>query len=108
MSDPASKNTRRRIESGDLAVPRTEISLSDGSTFSTYETWGPEGHSPTDGLPSRRAEWTARRVERGDTNFSQMHCARKGEITEEMAFVAAREGCSPELVRDDLARGRAI
>ncbi|MBN94006.1 MAG: phosphomethylpyrimidine synthase [Deltaproteobacteria bacterium] len=108
MSDPASKNTRRRIESGDLAVPRTEISLSDGSTFSTYETWGPEGHSPTDGLPSRRAEWTARRVERGDTNFSQMHCARKGEITEEMAFVAAREGCSPELVRDELARGRAI
>jgi len=108
MSQDTAKQARRRIEHGELSVPRTEITLSDGSTFETYETWGPEGHAPADGLPARRTEWTARRVARGDTNFSQMHCARRGEITEEMAFVAAREGCAPELVRDELARGRAI
>jgi len=37
-----------------------------------------------------------------------MHCARNGEITEEMRFVAIREGMSPEYVRDEVARGRAI
>jgi phosphomethylpyrimidine synthase len=39
---------------------------------------------------------------------TQMHYARRGEITPEMEFVAVREGCSPEKVRDEIARGRAI
>jgi phosphomethylpyrimidine synthase len=39
---------------------------------------------------------------------SQLHYARRGVITEEMAFVAAREGCTPEHVRDEIASGRAI
>src|SRR2546425_232912 len=39
---------------------------------------------------------------------TQMHYARRGEITPEMEFVALREGMSPELVRDEVARGRAI
>jgi phosphomethylpyrimidine synthase len=39
---------------------------------------------------------------------TQMHYARRGEITPEMAFVAVREGVAPELVRDEVARGRAI
>ncbi len=34
--------------------------------------------------------------------------ARRGEITPEMEFVALREGCEAELVRDEVARGRAI
>ena len=37
-----------------------------------------------------------------------MHFARKGMITEEMLFVAEREGVSPDFVRDEVARGRAI
>jgi phosphomethylpyrimidine synthase len=37
-----------------------------------------------------------------------MHYARRGEITEEMAFVAAREGFSPEFVREEVASGRAV
>jgi len=37
-----------------------------------------------------------------------MHLARAGVITEEMAFAAAREGCDPEVVRSEIARGRAI
>ena len=41
-------------------------------------------------------------------NFSQMHYARQGVITEEMEYVAKREKLSPELVRSEVARGRAI
>src|SRR5437773_7719866 len=37
-----------------------------------------------------------------------MHYARRGEITPEMEFVALREGVAPEMVRDEVARGRAI
>ncbi|MDP8976335.1 MAG: phosphomethylpyrimidine synthase ThiC [Actinomycetota bacterium] len=39
---------------------------------------------------------------------TQMHYARRGDITHEMEFVALREGVSAELVRDEVARGRAI
>ena len=39
---------------------------------------------------------------------TQMHYARRGEITPEMAFVALREGVDPEVVRDEVATGRAI
>src|SRR6266404_3783932 len=59
-----------------------------------------------------RAEWLARRRERatqtGDPNFSQMHFARAGVITEEMEYVARRERLDPTLVRDEVARGRMI
>ena len=37
-----------------------------------------------------------------------MHYARKGRITGEMQFVATRERLTPELVRDEVARGRMI
>ena len=39
---------------------------------------------------------------------TQLHYARQGEITPEMNFVAAREGLEPEMVRAEVARGRAI
>ncbi|HEX2054450.1 MAG TPA: phosphomethylpyrimidine synthase ThiC, partial [Actinomycetota bacterium] len=39
---------------------------------------------------------------------TQMHYARRGEITPEMEFVALREGVGPEFVRQELASGRAI
>jgi phosphomethylpyrimidine synthase len=41
-------------------------------------------------------------------NVTQMHYARKGVVTPEMEFIAIREHCSPEFVRDEVARGRAI
>ncbi len=55
-------------------------------------------------FPVRRAP---RRAKAG-ANVSQMHYARRGEITPEMEFAALREGVAPELVRDEIARGRAI
>jgi phosphomethylpyrimidine synthase len=39
---------------------------------------------------------------------TQMHYARRGEITPEMEFIALREGMDPQFVRDEVARGRAI
>jgi phosphomethylpyrimidine synthase len=39
---------------------------------------------------------------------TQMHYARRGEITPEMEFVALRENMTAEFVRDEIARGRAI
>jgi len=41
-------------------------------------------------------------------NVTQMHYARRGEITPEMEYIALREGCSAEHVRNEVARGRAI
>jgi phosphomethylpyrimidine synthase len=41
-------------------------------------------------------------------NVTQMHYARRGEITPEMEFVALRETVEPDFVRGEIARGRAI
>jgi phosphomethylpyrimidine synthase len=41
-------------------------------------------------------------------NVTQMHYARAGVVTEEMEYVARRERLTPEVVRDEVARGRAI
>ena len=70
--------------------------------------------TPTNGtngqsVPKPRAEWIAgRKSKNTDGNFSQMRYARRGEITDEMAYVAHREKLAPELVRDEVARGRMI
>jgi phosphomethylpyrimidine synthase len=50
---------------------------------------------------------TIRRAKPGRC-VSQMHYARRGDITPEMEFVAVREGVTAEFVRDEVARGRAI
>ncbi|HLG73212.1 MAG TPA: phosphomethylpyrimidine synthase ThiC [Chloroflexota bacterium] len=39
---------------------------------------------------------------------TQMHYARKGIVTPEMEYIAIREGCDPEFVRNEVAIGRAI
>jgi phosphomethylpyrimidine synthase len=45
---------------------------------------------------------------RGRTCVTQLHYARLGEITQEMEFAAIREEMDPEIVRSEVARGRAI
>ncbi|ALU40066.1 phosphomethylpyrimidine synthase [Kocuria flava] len=45
---------------------------------------------------------------RDGRTVTQMHYARAGIITQEMRFVALRENCAVELVRSELAAGRAI
>src|SRR6202162_3545416 len=59
-----------------------------------------------------RDAWLDKRLaaagKNGFRNVSQMHLARQGFISEEMEFVSRREKLEPELVRSEVARGRAI
>ena len=57
-----------------------------------------------DAFPTTREPRRARPGRR----VTQLHYARRGEITPEMEFVALREGLAPEFVRDEVASGRAI
>lgn len=92
-----------------LRVPNRRVDLSgDPGHIHLYDTTGPQGFDPRQGLPKTRSEWVAAREARGDQNFSQMHYARKGWVTEEMAYVAARENLDVEVVRAAIAAGRAI
>ncbi|TSA85792.1 phosphomethylpyrimidine synthase ThiC [Helicobacter mehlei] len=51
-------------------------------------------------------EYCAKRA--NDPIKTQLHYAKKGVITEEMAYIANVEEVSPELVRSEVARGRLI
>lgn len=53
-----------------------------------------------------RTQWLEER--KNDSIPTQLRYARKGVITQEMEYVARRERLSPELVRDEVARGRLI
>jgi phosphomethylpyrimidine synthase len=68
------------------------------------------------GLPKLRREWIAvRKPVRGGA-VTQMAYAREGIVTEEMRYIATRESLgrkgsmeiTPEFVREEVARGRAI
>ena len=121
-----------------VRVPMREISLSGGEPpVRVNDTSGPLGVDPHTGLANLRAPWIEGRggVVEGDTTYrpldpgsavsvpealqnrplrstggtvTQMHYARRGDVTEEMEFVAIREGMDAEFVRDEVARGRAI
>src|ERR1035441_8996931 len=81
------------------------INMSSGNGNSTN---GSNGNGLNEVLKPR-AEWLGeRRAENTDGNFSQMRYARRGAITEEMLHVAQREKITPELVRNEVARGRMI
>ena len=82
-----------------LRVPLREVSLSGGEPpVRLYDTSGPQGHDPRAGLPKLRESWIApRRADaRQGKAVTQLHYARQGEITPEMAFVAVREGLPAE------------
>ncbi|MBU6229786.1 MAG: phosphomethylpyrimidine synthase ThiC [Cyanobacteria bacterium REEB459] len=53
-----------------------------------------------------RTPWLVKR--QNHNNASQLHYARQGIITEEMAYVAQREGLPAELIRTEVGRGRMI
>jgi phosphomethylpyrimidine synthase len=86
-------------------VPFRRVNLSNGEHLDLYDTSGPytDPHAAIDlhtGLPPRPGVMR----DKG----TQLQRARAGEITAEMAFIAAREGVPPELVRDEVAAGRAV
>ncbi len=61
---------------------------------------------PTYNLGMNRSHWIAARQD--DLIRTQIHYARRGTITGEMEYVAARENLTPEQIRDEVARGRMI
>jgi phosphomethylpyrimidine synthase len=104
---PASE--RVFLTDGEVQVPVRRITVGGGEApIDVYDPAGPRAVDLHAGLPKLRQPWIDRRAARGDTNVSQMHYARRGEITEEMRFVALREGVEAAFVRDEVARGRAI
>jgi len=128
---PGSKKVHAEGPRG-IRVPMREIALGGGEApLRVYDASGPQGVDPREGLPPLRRKWiTARSVApvrnsggetdiripeslrraalRGTGPVTQMHYARRGEITPEMEFVAVREGMPADFVRSEVARGRAI
>jgi phosphomethylpyrimidine synthase len=120
--------------SNGIRVPVREISLSGGEPpLQVYDTSGPHNIDVNVGLPRLRAEWINARGDVAPSGTSvltsslipdglintplralpgkrptQLHYARRGEITPEMEFIALREGFDVEFVRSEVARGRAI
>lgn len=86
-------------------VPFRRVHLSTGEHFDLYDTSGPytDANAVIDlqkGLPPRAG------IVRD--SGTQLQRARNCEITAEMAFIAEREGVPAELVRSEVARGRAV
>src|SRR5499427_8869788 len=109
-----------------IRVPAREIALTNGERIRLYDTSGPytDAEYTVDlkqGLPPLRQTWLLGREDvepgaggrwglraRPGRRVTQMHYARRGDVTPEMEYVALREGVDPRLVRDEVARGRAI
>jgi phosphomethylpyrimidine synthase len=91
-----------------LRVPIRRVHLTNGETLDLYDTTGPLGVDPHVGLPDLRGPWIESREVGPDGECSQLWYARQGVITHEMAYAAAREGVTPEFVREEVAAGRAI
>lgn len=68
--------------------------------------------SPRGGLRNLDAVFPGRprqpRRSRDGKAVTQLAYARRGEITPEMEYVAIRENVSPEVVREEIAEGRAV
>ena len=89
-----------------LRIPLREVTLGGGEPpVRLYDTSGPQGHDVRSGLPKLRADWIAARRRSGFVG-TQLYYARRGEITPEMEFVAAREGLPADFVREEIARCR--
>ncbi|OIQ88767.1 phosphomethylpyrimidine synthase [mine drainage metagenome] len=94
-----------------MRVPVRRVNLSNGEHLDLYDTSGPytDASAAIDldaGLPRTRDGWD--RPAPVDGAATQLVWARAGTVTPEMAYVAVREGLAPELVRDEVARGRAV
>ncbi|HEX5143529.1 MAG TPA: phosphomethylpyrimidine synthase ThiC [Mycobacterium sp.] len=101
---PISGSTKIYRDLPGARVPFRRVHLTTGEHLDLYDTSGPytDPSAAIDldkGLPRRAVT-----RDRG----TQLQRARAGEITTEMAFIAEREGVPAELVRAEVARGRAV
>ncbi|MEW5322369.1 phosphomethylpyrimidine synthase ThiC [Geobacillus thermoleovorans] len=120
-----------------LSPTKTPQGMVENKPVRVYDTTGPYTDPDFEpdvekGLPPLRRRWI---IERGDVEemeqssvaihcslpfarrplrakpgktVTQMHYAKRGIITPEMEFVAIREQIDPEIVRQEVAAGRAI
>ncbi len=103
-----------------LRVPVRRINLTDGTHFDAYDTSGiyteenpelnlKEGLAKTrDSWPKAPAVPAVAGSEEAPKVKTQLAWARAGIVTPEMAFIAARENVDPEVVREEVAAGRAV
>jgi len=85
-------------------VDRGDVEELEGFSSAYYHTRRLDEKLDTLRFPNIRKPMRAK----AGQNVTQMHYAKKGIITPEMAYIATREGMSAEFVRDEVARGRAI
>lgn len=107
---------------GTLSVPVRRVHLTNGEHLDLYDTSGPytDADAVIDleaGLPKTRDGWRKpdavdiggeRSGGGSNTARTQLAWARAGIVTAEMHFCAAREGVDPEVVRAEVAAGRAV
>lgn len=103
-----------------LRVPVRRINLTDGTHFDAFDTSGiyteenpelnlKEGLAKTrDSWPKAPAVPAVAGSEEAPKVKTQLAWARAGIVTPEMAFIAARENVDPEVVREEVAAGRAV
>ncbi|MEK5182040.1 phosphomethylpyrimidine synthase ThiC [Paenibacillus odorifer] len=84
---------------------RGDVEAYEGRTVKPEDNGNATGKAVAEVFPALHRK--PLRAKKG-RNVSQMHYARKGIITSEMEYVAIRENVTPEFVRDEVARGRAI
>jgi len=95
-----------------IRVPMRRVELTNGEHFDLYDTSGPytDADAVIDvraGLPELRAPWIAGREPIGGA-VTQLAFAKAGVVTPELRFIALREGVDVELVRHEVAIGRAV
>ncbi|WP_425480730.1 phosphomethylpyrimidine synthase ThiC [Sciscionella sediminilitoris] len=88
------------------SVPFRRVELTNGEHLDLYDTSGPYTDEDAEidlhrGLPKLREPWRV-------SGNTQLGNAKAGVVTEEMRFIAKREGVDPEFVRAEVAAGRAV
>ncbi|SDU67495.1 phosphomethylpyrimidine synthase ThiC [Gordonia westfalica] len=108
---PIEGSSKHYLTVDHLRVPQRRIHLTNGEHLDVYDTSGP--YTDTEavidverGLSPIREEWN--RPAPVDGASTQLAWARAGIITDEMRYIAAREGVDAELVRSEVAIGRAV
>ncbi|BBY98838.1 phosphomethylpyrimidine synthase ThiC [Mycolicibacterium fallax] len=102
---PIAGSTKVYREVDGLRVPFRRVHLTNGEHLDLYDTSGPY---TDDAVEIDLDRGLARRPGIVTDRGTQLQRARAGEITAEMSYIAVREGVSAELVRDEVARGRAV
>jgi len=119
---PIEGSSKQYLTVDGLSVPVRRVHLTNGEHLDLYDTSGPytDARATIDleaGLAKTRDDWAKPDpVDLGGTSRSggpnlartQLAWARAGIITREMRYCAAREGVSAEIVREEVAAGRAV